>query len=177
MLCIGTGPGPKNVLSIDERGRRVVFSYRAWKALPKGVPVPEGDQGVWTVAGGVVQQFKDGDSYKPVCRTNTVNGQNVSSFTIKAFGPAQVLISVSLWSEFEALVPHIVKGAFVSVEGKLKSETKNGTTYHNLSASQIAVLTPVARAERPVVNAAPEQQQAAPAADQAQPAAGASSIF
>lgn len=176
MLLIGTGPGPKNVLSIDDSGRRVVYSYRAWKALPKGAQVANEDQGVWTVAGGVVQQFKDGDSWKPVCRTNSVNGQNVSSFTIKAFGPAQVLISVSLWSEFEALVPHIVKGAFVSVEGKLKSETKNGTTYHNLSASQIAVLTPVARQEREVVNA---PAQAAPTADQAQaaPAAGASSIF
>ena len=129
------------------------------------------DTGVYIVAGGVVQQFPD----KPVIRTNQVNNQSVSSFTIKAFGPQQALLSVSLWPEFAALVPHIVKGAFVSVEGKMRSETKNGVTFHNVSAYNIAVLTPVARAEREVVNAQPEsqvqQEQAAPAAQ------GASTIF
>lgn len=164
MICIGTGPGPKNVLSTDERGRRVVYSYRAWKALPKGARVSDQDQGVYIVAGGIVQQFKKDGEWKPVVTTNVVNGQNVSSFTMKAFGPQQALLSVTLWSEYEHLVPHIVKGAFVSLEGKLRQETKNGVTYNNVSASQIAVLTPVTRQEREVANAVPAEAPAAAAA-------------
>lgn len=171
MLCIGTGPGPKNVLSVDDSGRRVVFSYRAWKALPKGAPVAEGTEGTWVVMGGVVQQFKKDGNFTPVVRSNNVNGQNVDNFTIKTF-PGQKLVSVSLWPEFAGLAAHLKKGAFVALEGKLREETKNGTTYYNVSASEISVLVPVARQERPVENAV--QPQAAPAADAApaaQPAA------
>lgn len=32
-VCIGPGPGPKNVMAHDESGRRVTFSYRNWKRL------------------------------------------------------------------------------------------------------------------------------------------------
>ena len=179
MLCIGTGPGPKNVLSIDERGRRVVYSYRAWKALPKGARVS--DEGVYIVAGGIVQQFKKDGAYLPLVKTNQVNGQNVSSFTIKAFGPQQALLSISLWSEYEHLVPHIQKGAFVALEGKLRQEVKNGVTYNNVTPTAISVVAPVTRQERPVENAvqqpvAQPEAQAAPATV-AEPAAAGATIF
>lgn len=152
----------------------------ACRAYLKEEAVAEGD--VYIVSIGMVQQFKKDGNWQPVVRTNDVNGQAVSSFTIKTI--TQKLISVSLWPEFAHLVPHIAKGALVGVEGKLREETKNGVTYYNLSASSISVCAPVQRVEREVVNAQPVAQPAAvapeaqpAAAAPAQPAAGAGTIF
>jgi hypothetical protein len=175
MVCIGPGPGPKNVLA--ERvsdGLKTVVPYAIWKhKLSKEETVSEPSEGVYVVLGGIVQQFKKDGELTPVTRTNAVNNQNVSSFTVKTF-PGQKLVSISLWSEFQHLVPSIVKGAFVAVEGKMREETKNGVTYYNVSASQISVVLPVSRVEREVVNAAPEAV-AQPVAEQAAPAPAAAS--
>ena len=176
MICIGTGPGPKNVLAQHEDGRLVVYTYRNWLRV-KEESVSDGNEGVYIVTIGMVQQFKRDNEWQPVVRSNDVNGQTVSSFTIKTI--SQKLISVSLWPEFAHLTPHISKGALVGVEGKLREETKNGVTYYNLSASAISVCAPVARQEREVVNAQPsaDPTQAAAAPAPAQPAAGAGTIF
>lgn len=159
MVCIGTGPGPKNVLAEDDSGRRVVFTYRVWKTLPKGAPMAE-SEGTYVVLQGIVQQFKKGEEWQPVLRTNQANGQNVSSFTIKTI-PGQKLVGVSLWSEYEHVVPHVVKGMFVSLEGKMREETKNGTTYYNVTPSSLNMVAPVTRQERAVANAVPEAVGAA----------------
>lgn len=168
MHLIGTGPGPKNVLTTDDSGRRVVTPYRIWKEHQVA------EEGVWVTMGGIVQQFKKDGNYSPVVRSNNVNGQNVDNFTIKTF-PGQKLVSVSLWPEFAGLAQHLKKGAFVALEGKLREETKNGTTYYNVSASEISVLVPVTRQERPVENAV--QPQAAPAAEAAAQPAASGTIF
>jgi hypothetical protein len=155
--CIGPGPGPKNVMAYREDGLPIVFSYRNWKRLQKESPVSE-ENLPYIVTLGMVQQFKKDGAWQPVVRTNDVNGQAVSSFMIKTI--SQKLISVSLWPEFAHLVPHIVKGAGVFVEGKLREDNKgNGVIYYNLSASNISFVAPVQRAEREVVN-----QQPAPVA-------------
>lgn len=167
-VCIGTGPGPKNVMARREDGLPIVFSYRNWKRLKKENTVSEGQsEGVWIVSMGMIQQFKKDGEYKPVSVTKDVSGQSVTEFTIKS--TSQKLITVSLWPEFAALVPHIVKGAGVFVEGKLRENVSNGVTYYNLTASQIAFVSPVTRTEREVVNA----QQPVAAAAAAAPAAGA----
>lgn len=168
MLLIGTGPGPKNVLTVDDSGRTVVTTYRIWKEHH----VAEGE-GTWVVLGGIVQQFKKDGEYKPVVTSNDVNGQRVDNFTVKTF-PGQKLVTVALWSEFAGLAQHIVKGAFVAVEGKMREETKGQTTYYNVSAQNISVLTPVTRQERPVEN---QQPQAAPAAEAAPATGGGGTIF
>lgn len=38
MLCIGGGPGPKNVLARHADGRLVVYPYAVWKHKIKGRP-------------------------------------------------------------------------------------------------------------------------------------------
>lgn len=178
MVCIGAGPGPKNVLAERTDGYRTVVPYAIWKhRLSKERSMSGTSEGVYVVAGGIVQQFKKDGAFKPVLNTNDVNGQQVSNFTIKTL-VTQKLVSVALWPEFAALVPHITKGAFVAVEGKMREETKNGVTYYNISAQEISVLSPVARAEREVVNAQP-QAAAAPvsAPAEAAPAAAGATIF
>jgi hypothetical protein len=131
--------------------------------------VSEASEGTWVVLGGIVQQFKKDGEYKPVVTSADVNGQRVDNFTVKTF-PGQKLVTIALWSEFAGLAAHIVKGAFVAVEGKMREETKGQTTYYNVNAQNISVLTPVTRQERPVENAQP-QAAPAPAADAAQAAA------
>lgn len=162
-VCIGTGPGPKNVMARDETGRPIVFSYRNWKRLQEEA-VSDQDNAPFVVSLGIVQQFKKDDQWKPVVTTNDVNGKTVSQFTIKTI--TQKLVSVSLWPELAHLVPHVAKGAFVAVEGKMRENVSNGVTYYNLSATNIVFVKPVEKAEREVVNPTP-----APAADPTLPAA------
>lgn len=38
MVCIGTGPGPKNVLAEDREGNRAVVPYMTWKHKLSKVP-------------------------------------------------------------------------------------------------------------------------------------------
>lgn len=38
MVCIGKGPGPKNVLAVNEEGKKMVVPYRIWKHRLKPAP-------------------------------------------------------------------------------------------------------------------------------------------
>lgn len=112
---------------------------------------------------GLIQQFgKD----KPAVERKQLNdGQTVTRFTIKTGSGA--LIGVTLWPEFDHVLPHLQRGALVGVSGKYSSNTNQntGVVYHSISANTLALGPAIQKAERPVVNAQPAQ--AAPVAQAA----------
>lgn len=99
----------------------------------------------YVVAAGIVQQFKD----KPAVTEREVSSQTVREFTIKAVG-SQKLIKVTLFPEFADVA--IEKGTGVFVDGKYTVNTQGERTYYNLTATSIAVVPPVKKAQREVVN-------------------------
>lgn len=42
MLCIGRGPGPKNVLALLPDGRKIVYPYAIWKHRVSKGNIPTG---------------------------------------------------------------------------------------------------------------------------------------
>ena len=104
----------------------------------------------YVTAIGMVQKFgKD----KPAVTQREASGQTVYGFTIKT--GTQQLIGVTLWPELAHIAGHLTEGCGVFVEGAYSASENNGRTFHNISASRIAVVPAVARQERDVVNPAP----------------------
>lgn len=86
-------------------------------------------------------------------------GKNVRDITVKST-PKQTLVRLTVWPDIDA--SSIEKGDFVLAEGKYSiSQGNNGKDYHNLSVSDIAVVKPLPKAEREVVNATPGPATAA----------------
>lgn len=156
MVCIGPGPGPKNVLAEDDNGHRVVVPYRIWKFKLKPKEAPVEKQYISTI--GIVQQFKKDGVLQPLFRTNETNGGTVHNVTIKTI-TQQKLVSVALFGEYAELIPHIKKGGLLSVEGSYT--VSDDGKYVNITPYEVAYVAPVARIEREVVNAQPQAEQAA----------------
>lgn len=100
----------------------------------------------YAVVFGTVQQFKD----KPVLATREVSGQTLREFTIKSVTSGK-LVRVSVWPEHAEF--KVVKGQGVVIDGKASSNESNGTTFYNISATDVTLLpVPLGKAGREVVN-------------------------
>lgn len=114
----------------------------------------------YAVAQGIVQKFGD----KPAVVDREVSGQTLKEFTIKSLN-TQALVRVTLWPELGSSASKVVKGALVAVDGQASSyQGKDGQTYHSITAREIVIVPPEAKADREVVNngntAAPAQATA-----------------
>lgn len=145
MVCIGAGPGPKNVLVEFSDGSRLCVPYAIWKhKLSKQQGGSLSDTQYVTVD-GLIQQFGD----KAAVTSRDINGQTVREFTIKANG-SQKLVRITLWPEFDSV--EVNAGDFVCVDGKYNVSEKDGRTFYNLTANKLAVVPGVQKAAREVVN-------------------------
>lgn len=134
MVCIGPGPGPKNVLVEEPDGRRVVVPYAIWKhAYKKETDIADEFR---TVTGIVQFPPRDGNA----------NGKAVRNITIRqtGFGPTAVRVNATLWPSHAHVA--VAEGDVVMVDGKYNQtkrtneESGETKTYHNLSVTRIAVL-------------------------------------
>lgn len=88
-------------------------------------------------------------------REREANNQKVIDYTIKTTGTDGVLIRVTVWPELQD--EDIEKGDFVAVDGKLTVGSYTGSDGASrqsvqISATSLAVLKGIKRAEREVVN-------------------------
>jgi len=163
MVCIGPGPGPKNVLAERWDGHQVCVPYAIWKhKLSKETRVSDK---TYVTAIGVVQQFgKD----KPALAMKAMTNGTVRNFTIQTSN--QGYVGVSYWDEFSDADSLIVEGALVGVRGEYTESTGNdGRTYRNVKAITLSVGQTVQRAAREVVNQQAPAAAAAPADAPANP--------
>ena len=143
----GAGKGPKNVGIILPTGEKRVVTYRTFKYKYKENVLAE-----YVSAFGFIQ-------FPPQKRE--ANGQDIVDFTIKSPGTDGILIRVTVWPELQTkAVLKAVKGDFLAADGKLTvgEYVKDGENKQSvqISATQIAVIKGEVRAEREVVNTAPE---------------------
>lgn len=83
------------------------------------------------------------------------NGQTVIDYTIKTPGPEGSLIRITVWPELQGT--EIKKGDFIAADGKLNISSFTGDDGASrqsvqISATALAVLPGVAKADREVVN-------------------------
>lgn len=134
----GRGPGPYNVGLEWDDGTKQVVTYRRYKQLMA--------EAQYASAEGFVQ-------FEPVERE--ANSQTVMDYTIKTPGTDGVLIRVTVWPELQGA--DIQKGDWIAVDGKLNIGSftgRDGETRQSIqiSATALAVVKAVPRAERQVVN-------------------------
>src|SRR3954469_231913 len=104
MICIGAGPGPKNVLVEYEDGFRTAVPYAVWKhklSRPSGGQLS--DTTYASVAGFI--------QFDPV--TRDANGKEVTDVTVKAIG-SQKLVKVTIWPDFDFEGEEVTKGDFIA---------------------------------------------------------------
>lgn len=136
MVCIGPGPGPKNVLA-DVGGKLVVYPYAIWKHKIKGVKLAGNE---YQLVIGNIQQFGD----KDWLNEREVAGQTVREFTVKSAVSGN-FVKVQLWPEYAGV--ELAPGAFVSAEGPVQVNDVKGTTYRNLTARRLSVVLPAEKVE------------------------------
>lgn len=140
MICIGLGPGPKNVLVEDEHGKHVVVPYAIWKhKLSKETRLSEGRK-VYRGVTGYVQKFPD----QPLIReVPTKSSGTVRHITVRAIGSndpetgGQVLVDVGLFDQWEHVV--IEEDDLIAVEGPDSTNHKNGKSYPGVQAYRLNV--------------------------------------
>lgn len=95
-------------------------------------------------------------------REREANNQKVIDYTIKTLGTEGILLRVTVWPELQG--EDIEKGDFIAVDGKLtvgSYESENGPRQSvQISATALAVLKGVEKAERAVVNEKPARKSA-----------------
>lgn len=110
--------------------------------------------------------MSDGKQYATVLGTvqwdvepKVVNEKNIREFSIRSI-VSQQLVRVTLWDQFANV--QVKKGDAVIVDGEVKQNAGtdkqgNSVTYHNLTATNIAVIPAGEKIDTPrnVVNAAP----------------------
>ena len=89
-------------------------------------------------------------------KVREANGQEVTDYTIKTPGTEGILIRVTVWPELA--VKGLEKGDWLAVDGKLSVSSytdQSGAPRQTvqISASSLAFVKGVKRADRPVVNA------------------------
>lgn len=137
LVCIGPGPGPKNVLAELDNGDHVVVPYAIWKfKLSKETKLAD-----YATAVGFVQFDVE---------EREAAGQTVRDVTIRTPGAEGSLIRLTVWPEFEDTP--IEKGDFVAADGPFEAREYNNKTYLNLNVRTLAVIPQVERAETEVVN-------------------------
>lgn len=146
MVCIGPGPGPKNVLAEDTNGYQVVVPYAIWKHKMKNDagerlsdmraasglgPVAISPDGwvyplrkepmsttdkVYLFKTGQVQAFVKDGVKQPAVKVGSHNGDTVYNITIQT--DKQNYIDVAFWgADFGDAPSRIVEGCFVAVKG------------------------------------------------------------
>jgi hypothetical protein len=152
MVCIGLGPGPKNVLAEHVDGRKTVVPYAIWKhRLSKEETNLADDSANFVTVAGTVQ-------FDP--QEREVSGKDVRDITIRAVHNQQKY-RITLWPDLAHA--EVARGDAVFVDGKGSKREKDGVTYNNVSAVAIVVNgTPYARVKDEVVN---EQQPSAQSDD------------
>lgn len=110
---------------------------------------------------GTVQQF---GSDKPVVTRFEGNNTHGYRVNIRSAG-SQASIGLTLWAEYENIVPHLTRGVFLAGDGTYTENQKDGRVYRNISVTSLAAVMPVSKVEVPVVNAVstPAAAPAAPA--------------
>ena len=129
MLCIGPGPGPKNVLVLMPSGERVVMTYSNYKRRSR----MSDNAKQYRVFTGIVQwDPRDGEAA----------GKKVRNATIRSAGLKEqsVLVSLTLWPSHAGV--EIKQGDVVTAEGVFTRSTSTGSdgesrTYNNLSVSRL----------------------------------------
>lgn len=155
MVCIGPGPGPKNVLAEYEDGRRVVVPYAIWKhQLSKENPIA--DKVYRSVIGAV--QFPPQDK--------EAAGKPVRSIVVRQVGFKEQAVNIyaTVWPGFDDI--EIEKGDILFLEGRYtqgKGKTDDGTprVYHNLSVTRLAKLGTAVEGDRPDVENATDADEPA----------------
>lgn len=66
-------------------------------------------------------------------------------------------VRVTIWPEFGDVI--LSKGDLIAAQGKYTVATVKGKTYHNLSASQLAVVSAAAKADVEVENPVEEEDE------------------
>jgi hypothetical protein len=125
-VCIGTGPGPKNVLAEDEYGHRVVFTYRNWlkeKTLA--------DKEYGSVEGFI--QFE-------VEERELEGDRVVRDATVRSIATGD-LVRITLWPDFEDV--DVEKGDWLAADGQFTSREHKGKTYVNMSPFTVVALKSV----------------------------------
>ena len=135
MICIGAGPGPKNVLCEDTQGNRTVVPYAIWKYKYKEERVAD-----YATVTGFIQFDVD--------TRDLSTGQEVRDVTIRSTTTGE-LIRITVWPDFDNT--ELYKGQFIAVDGEVTVREVGDKVYTNLSARSIAVLDAEAPKEREVV--------------------------
>lgn len=136
MVCIGTGPGPKNVLVEFADGTQMCVPYAIYKHKIKEFRLSDKE---FATAVGFVQ-FD--------VKTREANNQEVRDVVIKTPGKGQY-IRITVWPEFDDV--DIEKGDFIAVDGVFTSsvyQDKEGAkrTSLQISARTLFVGNPAPRA-------------------------------
>lgn len=146
MVCIGPGPGPKNVLVEFEDGSKTVVPYAIWKhklSKQQGEFSLADGKKKYLYADGFIQKFGD----KPAVNVREANGQTVRDVTIKS--NKEMLIRITLWPELDDV--ELGEGYWLAVEGAYSSSGDNNQ-FHNISAKYAVSLSGKSSKEREVVN-------------------------
>lgn len=152
-ICIGSGPGPKNVMFETHEGVRVVTAYALWKHKYKGEVVADA-KAKYVTANGFVQ-------FDPIERE--ANGKKLIDYTVKTPGGDGVLVRITVWeellSELEAKGITIEKNDWLAADGKFSinswddKETGEKRSQPQISAKAISVSKGIVAGEREVVTA------------------------
>lgn len=94
----------------------------------------------YAVVMGIVQ----GGKLAP--KEREVNNQTVMDVLVKT--TKQELVKVTIWPEFEV---EVEPGDFVAIDGSYQESTYKGNTYYNVNPYSLAVVKPVTKKEREVV--------------------------
>jgi len=145
VFAFGPGPGPKNVGLILDDGTKTVVTYRRYKEIMA--------EATYVSAEGFVQ-------FNPTERE--ANGQKVVDVTIKTPGTEPALIRVTIWPELQGV--EVERGDWIAVDGKFQVGAFKGRDGQDrqsiqISATNLAVVKPVERTDRAVVNKGSQDSQ------------------
>lgn len=85
------------------------------------------------------------------------NRRSVVIKPIGATGNEVPLLRVTIWPDFGDV--NLSKGDFIAADGKFDTQTKNGKTYYNLSASELVVIPGVKKVTEEVENPLQEDDE------------------
>jgi len=133
MVCIGTGPGPKNVFAESVDGMKVIVPYAIWKFKLKEEQMA--DDAIYGSAAGFIQFDVE---------EREANGATVRDATIRSIATGD-LLRITIWPEHAET--DLEKGDFIAVDGKVTIREVEDKTYVNMSAFGLVKLSPEAREE------------------------------
>lgn len=151
MICIGPGPGPKNVLAQTPEGL-VVVPYAIWKHKLSKELFIVADKEYVTAVGFVQFEVKEREA----------NNQTVRDVVIKTPGSSSY-VRITVWPEFESTI--INRGDFIAVDGvftRSSWQDDEGAKKEslNISARTIAVVAPAVRDDEPEAAASDSGEEA-----------------